>query len=95
MDAARDGQVKVESLPAADLPPEMQKMTPAERRAHVEQKAKERADVQKKIAELSQARATFLAKEQAKRARGSTDTLDSAMIKSVRAQAAKSRYTFE
>jgi hypothetical protein len=95
VDAARDGKVKVEALDAAELPAELRKLGPAERKAYVEQKGKERAALQRQIADASQARAAFLAKEQAKAAQGSTDTLDSAMIKAVRAQAKKGRYTFE
>ncbi len=98
VDAARDGRVKVEALDAAELPPELRTLGAAERKAYVEQKGEERAALQKEIAAVSQARADFLAKEQAKiakAAQGSTDTLDSAMIKAVRAQAKKGRYTFE
>jgi hypothetical protein len=95
VDATRDGTVKVESLAPADLPEELRKLGPAERKAYVEKKGKERVELQKKIAELSRARVAFLAQAQAKQAPGSTDTLDSAMIKAVRAQAAKHRYTFE
>lgn len=95
VDATRDGTVKVEALDPAELPPELRKLGPAERKAYVEQKGKERAALQQQIASASQARAAFLAKEQAKAAQGSTDTLDSAMIKAVRAKAKKSRYTFE
>ncbi len=98
VDAAREGKVKVEALDAGELPPEVRKLGPAERRAYVEQKGEQRAALQRQIAAASQARAAFLAKEQAKiakAARGSTDTLDSAMIKAVRAQAKKRRYTFE
>ncbi len=95
VDATRDGIVKVEALDAADLPEELRTLTPAERKAYVEKKGKERAEVQKKIAELTQARAAFLAQARAKQAQASTDTLDSAMIKAVRAQAAKHRYTLE
>ncbi|HYD42355.1 MAG TPA: vWA domain-containing protein [Anaeromyxobacter sp.] len=98
VDAARDGKVQVEALDAAELPAELRKLGPAERKAYVEQKGKERAALQKQIAAVSQARAAYVAKEQAKvakAAQGSTDTLDSAMIKAVRAQAKKGRYTFD
>jgi hypothetical protein len=95
VDAASDGMVKVEELKAEDLPEPMRKMTPAERKAFVEGKGKERAEVQKLISELSRERSAFLAKEQAKRAGAAADTLDAAMIKAVHAQAARKRYTFD
>ncbi len=95
VDATRDGKVAVETLDPADLPEELRKLSAGERKAYVEKKGQERAGLQQEIATLSRARAAFLAKEQAKQARGSTDTLDSAMIKTVRAQAAKNRYVFE
>ena len=95
VDATVKGTVKVEEVKPEDLPEPMRKMTLAERKALVDRKAKERASLQKQIAELSKARTQFVANEQAKRAGSAADTLDAALIKAVHAQAAKKKYTFE
>lgn len=94
VDAAREGTVKIEEIAPADLPEPMRAMTVGERKAFVGQKAKERAALQQRIATLSKARERIVAEAQKKSA-GSADTLDSAMIKAVHAQAAKNRYTFD
>jgi hypothetical protein len=77
-----------------ELPEEMRKMTVDEKKAFVAGKAKERTEMQAKIKELSEARKIFIAEEMKKQA-GSGDTLDSAMIKALRSQAAKKGFKFE
>ena len=49
VDAVDQGAVKLEDVPEADLPEEMRPMSADERRAHLSQKAAERADIQKRI----------------------------------------------
>lgn len=87
--------LKVEEVKVEDLPGEMQKMTPAERKAHVEAKAQARQQIQQRIAELNTARAKHVEQELTKRAASGADTLDSAIIKTVREQAQSRGYTFE
>ncbi len=95
VDATTKGAVKIEEIAPADLPEPMRAMSVPERQVFVGQKAKERAALQQKIATLSKAREKIVADAQKNRAAASADTLDSAMIKAVRTQAAKNRYTFE
>jgi hypothetical protein len=90
VDATKDGK-KVEEK---ELPPEMQKMKEAERTAFVAKKAKERAEIQAKITELSASRKKFItAKEQAEA--NAPVTLDKAMIESVHTAGAAKALTFE
>lgn len=91
VDAVKEGKKKVEEVREADLPSDMQRMTPAERRAHVDKMARQRSDAQARIAALQQQRATFIA-QQAK-VGGADKTLEDAVVASVRAQAAKAGFT--
>jgi Mg-chelatase subunit ChlD len=65
------GLVKLEDLKPDQLPPELQKMTPTERKAFVEQKRKERDELQSKIAELAKRRDAYVAAEREKMAKAS------------------------
>ncbi|MGQ0508290.1 MAG: vWA domain-containing protein [Myxococcaceae bacterium] len=90
VDAVRAGKIAAPSAaPEAELPAEMKPMAPAERDAYVATKAKDRADIQKKIAELSAEREKFLEAERAKQGTKGENTLDDALIQSVRKEAAK------
>ena len=95
VDAEKDDNFKLEQVETKDLPEEMQKMTVAERRRYVEKKSRERADIQKRIRELSKERDKFVAVERIKLSESGTDTLDAAMIKSIRKQAEKKNFKFE
>ena len=93
VDAVDEGQVQIEDLKADDLPQAMQKMTLEERKAFVEKNAKQRAQLQAQIKELNVARTRYVAEEMKKLA-GGEESLDSAMIKTLRAQAAKKHFEF-
>jgi hypothetical protein len=64
-----NGVVRVEDLKPDQLPPELQKMPPAGRKAYVEQKQKERDELQSKIADLAKRRDAYVAAERAKMAK--------------------------
>jgi hypothetical protein len=70
-------------------------MTMAERKAYVQAKAEERSRIQKRIAELGAAREKYLAQERKKQAVAGAETLDSAIIKTVREQAQGHGFRFE
>lgn len=93
VDAARQSEFKLEAVKADELPPEMQKMSPEERKAYVAGKTVERARIQNAISELGKKRATFVAtkaKEQ-----GRVSTLDTEVSKAIRSQAEKKNIQFE
>ena len=86
----------IKDLKNEELPPEMQKLSLAEREAHVKQKAQERAKIQAEIQKQSESRKAYIADEEKKRVVASpTDTLDAAIIQTVRSQAAKKEFKFE
>lgn len=93
VDAKKKGG-KVADMPAAALPAEMQKMDAKEREAYVEEKAKERAELQAQIAKLSKERDAYVQNEMKKRASDASKTMDDALIESAKAQAEKLDYSF-
>ncbi len=86
VDAEKAGTRKLESVDTKDLPKEMQAMKPAEARAYVDAKAKERRQLQSRIQKLSAERETFVAAKRLELA-GSTKTLDAAMVQALAALA--------
>lgn len=96
VDAKKEGAVDLDKLDPKDLPPEMQKMTPAERKAFVEKKAQERAQLQAQIQKLAEERKKFVAEEMKKQSKTSNaNTLDAAVVSAIRDQAKAKGYTFQ
>ena len=94
VDAMREKEVDPAKLSAEELPENMRAMKPEERTAFVEEAAKQRASVQKRIAELSAEREDFITKERAKNAKTDGKTFDEAMVETTREQASKVGYVF-
>jgi hypothetical protein len=92
VDAKKEGSVDLGKVKAEQLPPEMQKMSAGERVAYVEKKRVDREKIQKRMQELSRKRDEFLAKNQKQPA---TESLDSAMLKTIRVQASERGYKFK
>ena len=96
VDALRDGKVDLEEMEAEDLPENMREMSPEERTEYVEAQAARRAEIQQEIGKLNAERKTYVADQRKKvSAEGEEDTLDAAMVKSLRAQAEKKEFKFE
>lgn len=92
VDAEAEG-VNVEDIPKDQLPSEMQTMTKEERKEYVDQKAKEREQIQKEINELDQQRRDYIAKQQ--KENNQENTLDAAMLKLIKEQASSKNFKFE
>jgi len=92
VDADKEGSVNIEELEEDALPEEMKDMTVEERKAYVDEKAKEREKIQDKINELDNQRRDFIAD---KLVDGEDNTLDAAMLKMIREQASEKNYEFE
>ena len=95
VDSFGDDAEKLKKLDKNVLPDEMQKMTEAERVAHLEKMVKTRAEIKAKIAEVSKERDAYIAAERKKMAGGSEDlerTLGDVMQGSVRQQLEKSGF---
>lgn len=93
VDASNKKAGYVANMREEDLPAEMKKMSVKEREKYVENKRNERTAIQAKIQRLSEERQKYVEKEMIKQA--NDNTLDSAMIKSIRKQAQKKGYTFD
>ena len=83
----------LKKLDAKVLPDEMQKMTEAERTAHLEKMKKSRVEIKAKIAAVSKERQAYIAAERKKLAGGKAEkTLSDVMAGSVREQLKKSGF---
>lgn len=92
IDAAKQKDFDVSKLKAEDLPAEMKSMDAEQRKAFIEKNATERGELQAKINQLNTDREKYVAKKM-KETSGS-DTLDTAMISTVREQGAKRQLVF-
>ena len=93
VDKARDDKkFDVSKVPAPQLPPEMQKMSAAQKKAWIAKKQAERAGLQKQIQALNVKRSQFLRAANAKK--GRKDSLDAALLGSVRESAIKKGFRF-
>jgi hypothetical protein len=95
VDAVSQGRVKIEELKSEELPEAMKKMGPAERRGHLDAMAKARQEIQQRVTRLNQERTKYVEQELRKRAAAGEETLDSAIIKTVREQATRRGFGFE
>lgn len=93
VDAQNVSSVDLEKIDVKDLPPVMQTMTLAERKAYVEQNAKKRAAIQAKIQKLGEEREKYVA-AQRRTLPPAANTLDAAVIAIVHEAGTKKGYTF-
>ena len=93
VDAVTRDKVDPTTLKKTDLPEELRALNGADLKAHIAKLAAERTAVQEKIRVLSQAREAFLA-AQAQTPTG-PDSLDTAIAKTIRAQAAKAGFEWK
>jgi hypothetical protein len=93
VDASKDKSLDITKVKEADLPEEMKKMTVEERKAHLEKKTAERAEIQKKVLVLNKEREAYVATQRKESAKN--DTLDTAMVKALRTQAEKKGIAWE
>ncbi len=91
VDAKKEGTA-VNKIAKSQLPAEMQSMNEKEREAYLDKKRTDREKIQKRIQELNKKREDFLAKNQ--KAQGK-DSLDSAVLKTIRVQAETKGYKFD
>jgi hypothetical protein len=95
VDAIKTGKCKLEEVKTEDLPPDLQKLDSAGRKAKVTEAARQRAEIQAKILKLNQEREQYLAVERKKQVGAKEDTLDKAITKAIRDQATRQHFTFE
>jgi hypothetical protein len=95
VDAITNGKCKLEDVKTEDLPEDMRKLDQAGRKAKVEEARKEREEIQKKILKLNQEREAFLAAERKKLSSVTEQSLEQAISKAIRGQAARNNFKFE
>jgi len=96
VDALKEKKIDLTKIKKEHLPKELQKLSLAECKAYIKKKADERANISKDIADLKKARDAYVAKKRRELAKtGKVDALETAVIKSLRTQATKKRFTFE
>lgn len=91
-----EGKVKLSELKETELPEELRKLPADKREGFIKEKAAEREKIQEQIQELAQKRKAFIAEARKKEAEtgkpDTLDTLDTAVIKAVREQAARKKF---
>ena len=94
VDAVEAGEADLDEMEPEALPEEMQAMAPEARKAFVDEKAKERAELKAKIIELSSQRDAYVAEQRTAQAEESADTLNEALTESVRKQSVSYDFVF-
>ncbi len=95
VDAVKSNSVKLDEVKESDLPEEMRKLSPAERKSYLEQRDKKRGEIQEKIRKLDDERKKFVAAKLKEQQNSEAETFDSAMIKALRKQAESRDFKFE
>jgi hypothetical protein len=96
VDAVNARKIDLAKAKDEDLPAELKNKSEKERQAYVEEKKKEREDVQKKIGELNRKRDAHIAAEQKKAPAGAAASmLDTAIINAIRSQATRANFQFK
>lgn len=94
LDNIKDGKVKLEEVKKEHLPPEMQKMTLEEQKAHLDKLAKQRAELNKQVLELDKKRADFIAKKLAEDKDKNKNGFDNQVLEMLRKQAKKANIDY-
>jgi len=89
VDASKGKDFDLAKMKIEDLPQDMQKMTPEERKAHLDKMTKEREEIQKEIAKTSAERQKFIDEEMKKKNLTADASFDEAVRRTIQEQAAK------
>jgi hypothetical protein len=93
VDAVKDSSFSISSVKKEELPKEMQNMTYTQQVNFIELKSEERAEIQKKVNELSAKRTEYILQKQ-KELGGENTGLDYAIINAIKQQAMDKNFTF-
>ena len=94
LDSLASGKMKFGEVKKAQLPTEWQKLDDAELKTAIEQKQKERTELQAKILKLNRERDDYLATERKKQPSVKADSFDEQVTAAIRAQAARKGITY-
>jgi hypothetical protein len=93
LDALKKKSISLGSLKEEELPAQMKGMTPAQKEKYVKDLSGQRALLQEKINEANEKRRVFIA--EAQKANAQANTLDQAILSSVKEEAKKQGFTIE
>ena len=91
VDASKAKDFDLAKIKTEELPKEMQPMTPEQRKAHLDQKLKEREQIQKDIAKTNVERQKFIDEEMKKKNLTADASFDEAVRRTIQEQAAKKK----
>lgn len=91
VDAVEQEEVVVSDIKEEALPEELKGKSEEEIKTYIENKSKERTEIQKKIKELNAKRKTYVLKQQ----KENTNGLENAMVKAIKEQAKRKKYSFQ
>ena len=94
VDAYKDGKVDLEKVDAKKLPKEMQDLNVEQRIEYVKKQTEIRIQLKEDILKLNTARNKHVAEVRSKEAKSGEATLDEAIVKSIKIQAATKGYSF-
>jgi len=89
LDDLKEGKVKLAEIKDDQLPDDLRKMKPEERKAHIEKLQKERDELKKKALELDKKRLDYIAKKLAEEKGKAKDGFDTQILDTLRKQAEK------
>jgi hypothetical protein len=93
IDASLKDSLMVEKLEKEELPEEMQNMNKEEQKNYIQSQSQRRRTIQERINKLNSERRTYVAEQERKNDKD--NTLDQAMMNSIRKQAQNKRYVFK
>jgi len=94
IDAIKEKKVKLEDLKDDELPDDLRKMKPEERKAHLEKLEKKRDELTKKATDLDKKRTDFIDKKLKDDKKGGKDGFDNQVIEMLRSQAKKHKIDY-
>lgn len=94
VDAAKKKDFKLDDIKDEELPEELKKLSPEERKAFIDTKAKERKEVQEKIVELGKERDAYI-KAELKKQKPQGDEFDQVILKTLQRQGEKKGFKFQ
>lgn len=92
VDAIGEGKLNIGDLKSEDLPAEMRKMDDQQKNRYIDEKKKQREEIQKRISQLQKAREKYVSDK--RKEMSAAQTLDEALISAVKEQAAKKKFDF-
>jgi Mg-chelatase subunit ChlD len=94
VDAVREDEKKLDKLNDADMPKEIQGLSRPEQKEYLQEKQRERSQIQQKIQDVTKKRDSYV-EEQRKKSGSTKDAFDSEVLKTLKEQGKDKGITFE